>query len=393
MNILLFTNLFPNPIDRDRGVFTLQLAKQLAKEHNLTVICPLPWFPKNSVFSRFTKWYIHSQVPSYYQIEGVNVYSPKYPMLPKVSEALHAKFMRLSIKRLIENLHSHSNFDVINSHWLYPDSVAVDTVARSLNIPHIATGLGCDVNHDLFDKNKRTAILEMIQNANKITVVSNDLKRVLMDQSVPDSKIFTIANGVDLTQFKPLNRNECRKQLGISGEKKIILYVGRLSEEKNCSRLIRAFAQLETTKDVDLYLVGDGPLRNDLETLARSSSKSDRIHFVGQIEHQLISIWMGASDYFCLPSIREGCPNVVLESLGCGRPVLASNIGGIPDMVQQNAGILFNPLEIDEISKTFELALDTEWEPKLIGQSIKHLTWRNAAKKYLSVFSSATEKL
>ena len=385
--------MFPNPVDRDRGIFTLQLAKQLTKDHNLTVICPLPWFPRYSVFSRFTKWYIHSQVPYHYEIEGVNIYSPKYPMLPKVSEALHAKFVRLGIRRLIKKLHSQSKFEVINSQWLYPDSVAVDAVARSLNIPHIATGLGCDVNHDLFDKNKRSAMLEMIQNVKKITVVSNDLRRVLIEQSVPSSKILTIANGVDLTQFKPMNRNNCRKRLGISSEKEIILYVGRLSEEKNCFRMIRAFVQLETTKDVELYIIGDGPLSNSLKDLALSSSKSGRIRFIGQVEHQLISVWMGASDYFCLPSIREGCPNVVLESLGCGRPVLASNVGGIPDMVKKNTGILFNPLEVDEISKTFELALDTKWDPKFIKQSIKHLTWENTAEKYLSVFRSAKAKL
>lgn len=390
MKVLLVTNLFPSEADPERGVFTLQLAKQLAKHCDLTVVCPLPWFPKWKIFSYLKKWYVFAKVPFHYQIEGVTVYSPKYPMIPKVSETLQARLMTVGLKRCISKLHKQHSFDVINSHWFYPDSVSVDTISQVLNIPHIATGLGCDVNHDLFDKDKRQAILNMTSRAKALTVVSSDLKKVLVDENVPSEKIHTLPNGVDVTQFKRQDKQQCREILGLKTSQKIILYVGRLSEEKNIARLIEALSMLKNTNErQDLYIVGDGPLRETLEKLTKNLGLGQQVNFVGKVEHALVATWMGAADLFCLPSIREGCPNVVLEALGSGRPVIASNVGGIPDMVSDRTGILFQPLDISDIAHSFEQALERNWNSEEIANSVKQLTWENAALSYLSVYKKA----
>lgn len=390
MKVLLVTNLFPSSADPERGVFTLQLAKQMAKHCELTVICPLPWFPKWKILSSLKKWYIFAEVPYHYQIDGVNVYSPKYPMIPKVSEAMQAKLMTIGLKRCITKLHKQQPFDVINSHWFYPDSVSVDSISQRLNIPHIATGLGCDVNHDLFDKDKRKAILEMTSRAKALTVVSSDLKKVLVNENISSEKIYTLPNGVDVTQFKRQDKGQCRKLLGLKESQNIILYVGRLSEEKNIARLIEAFSKINDTDNLqELYIVGDGPLKQNLEDLAKELEIDRQVNFVGKVEHALVATWMGATDLFCLPSIREGCPNVVLEALGSGRPVIASNVGGIPDMVSNETGILFQPLEISDITHSFEQAIKRHWDSEKIANSVKELTWENAAFKYLSVYKKA----
>ncbi len=389
MNILLVTNLFPTPEDPERGIFTLQLVKALNKISHVTVVCPLPWFPKNKIFSRFKKWYAFSKIPSVYEIDGITVHSPRYVMLPRVSEGWHAFFMQMGLKSAIKRLHQKYQFDVVNSQWLYPDSVAVDSIVNKLKIPHVATGLGCDVNHDLFDESKRTQLKQMLKNVTAVTVVSNELRQVLISDSVVADKITAIPNGVDTSQFNLLDIAHCRKKLKLSLNEKIILYVGRLSEEKNIESLIRAFSMLEKDEELKLYIVGDGPLLNLLKSLIVNLKLEKKVVLVGKVEHSEVSCWMGAANYFSLPSVREGCPNVVLEALGCGRPVIASRVGAIPDLVNQDTGVLFDPNNVEDIAEKLSLGLSRKWDYSVIADSVKSLSWEHAAERYLTVFKLA----
>jgi len=392
MNLLLVTNLFPTPNDPERGVFTLQLIKRLNKICNVTVVCPLPYFPRLSLLKRFKKYYQFSLIPDEYHIDNIKVYSPKYLLIPKLSESKHAFLMSLSLKRHIKNLHDKIKFDVINSQWLYPDSCAVDLAIQKLGLPHVPTGLGCDVNQDLYDKEKKYQIKKMLDSANAITVVSKSLKNELIESGFPEKKISVIPNGVDIKQFNPLNREACRQDLNIGLKTPIILYVGRLSHEKCITSLISSASNLINKKYLfQLYIVGDGPMMEELKNQASSLNIAEYVHFTGKVEHDEISKWMGACDYFCLPSLREGCPNVVLEALGCGRPVIASHVGAIPDVINTNTGMLFEPNNVNSITSTLEKAFKVDWDAELISDSVKKLSWEHAAENYFNVFKSTLD--
>lgn len=389
MNLLLVTNLFPTPFDPERGIFTLQLVKRMKEHCNVTVVCPLPWFPNLSFIPK-GKYEQYASVPSQYLIDGVNVFCPKYPMIPKLSEKYQASLMAFGIKSCITNLHKELHFDAVNSQWLYPDSVAVDDVIQGLSIPHTSTGLGCDVNHDIYDPAKGAKILKMLHRSNAITVVSNSLRDELIKNNISANKITAIPNGIDVDQFSVLDKQDCRNKLGINIIKDpLLLYVGRLSEEKNVSSLLKATAKLlEKNKKIQLFLVGDGPLNSELTQLTNELNIVNNVHFVGKVDHSEVSTWMGACDYFSLPSLREGCPNVILEALGSGRPVIASRVGAIPDIVTEDSALLFTPQNIDEIANSLETALDKNWDENLIADSVKYLSWEHAAEKYCNVFKS-----
>lgn len=394
MNLLLLTNLFPTPIDPERGVFTLQLVKRLNKICNVTVICPLPYFPKYSFLKGFKKYYPFSLVPNEYIIDGIKVYSPKYPLIPKLSESKHAFLMSLGIKGCIKRLHNSIGFDAVNSQWLYPDSCAVDLSIQNLDLPHIPTGLGCDVNLDLHDVTKKHQIKKMLDHASAITVVSNGLKNELIESGYSKDKISVIPNGVDVSQFNPISRTACRQDLNIDSDIPVVLYVGRLSHEKCVSSLITSSSKLiNKQQPFHLYIVGDGPLMDTLKEQAKTLKISAYVHFIGNVEHHEISKWMGACDYFSLPSLREGCPNVVLEALGCGRPVIASHVGAIPDVVNNDTGILFEPNNINSITAALEKAFATNWDPEIISNSVKKLSWEHAADKYYKVFESVIKDM
>ena len=390
MNVLLVTNLFPTPVDSERGVFTLQLVKRLSAICNVTVVCPLPYFPKINLLKKFEKHYQFSLVPNEYTIDGIKVYSPKYLLIPKVSESKHDFLMSLGLRRCIKRLHKKIKFDAVNSQWLYPDSCSTDLAIRDLNLPHIPTGLGCDVNHDLHDDKKKTKIRAMLDRATAITVVSNSLKEELIESGFLSDKITVIPNGIDFGQFNVLDKKSCRNELDISSDTPAILYVGRLSHEKCISSLIDAAAELSNRGHTfNLFIVGDGPLENELKEQSNRLNLNNCVHFIGKVEHHEVSKWMGACDYFCLPSLREGCPNVVLEALGCGRPVIASKVGAIPDVVNKDTGILFEPNNVTEITSAFESAFKEKWDAETISGSVKKLSWEYAAENYLNVFKSA----
>ena len=392
MKLLLVTNLFPTPFDPERGIFTLQLVKRLQQFCEVTVVCPLPWFPRWKVLAPFKKYAQFSSTPEQYEIEGISVHSPKYPLIPKLSENYHSFFMAQGIKRCIQKLHKENDFDAVNSQWLYPDSVAVDKILENLPIPHIATGLGCDVNQDTYEPIKGLKILQMLENCEKVTVVSNSLKQELINHGIQGGKINVIPNGIDTSQFRVLDKSECRSNLHIETRLPVVLYVGRLSEEKNVSTLLKSTAALaDKGLSICLNLVGDGPLKNELKALAQQLGIQDSVNFVGKVDHSQIGMWMGATDYFCLPSLREGCPNVILEALGSGRPVIASRVGAIPDVVSKESGILFTPENVEELSDSLKTAFETKWSAEVISGSVQKLSWENAAGSYFEVFQQATK--
>lgn len=383
LKVLLITNLFPTPVDKVRGVFTYQLVQEMKAWCDLTVLCPLPWFPRLQLLRFLKKWYPFSLIPKEYTVNGVEVYSPKYWIIPRVSETIHSILMFLGLLRTALKLHQHGRFDTINAQWLYPDGVVAYWVAKILRLPLSVSALGCDVNLFLEQKQKKWQIVNMLKHVDVVTVVSESMKRRLLEEGVQEQKISVIPNGVNTRVFRPTNREACRQKLALPPKGKIILFVGRLLELKGLSYLIEAVRRLAAKqREFTLYLIGEGAQRQRYEEAVTEHHLRKHVKFVGGKEHHEIALWMGACDVFCLPSLHEGCPNVVLEALSCGRPVVASRVGGIPDMVGEESGVLVEPENSHALYEALDLALHREWESAEIHRSVAHLSWEVAAEKY-----------
>ena len=395
LRVLLFTNLFPNPVDQTRGIFTEQLARELMEICDVTVVCPLPWFPRWSFLRRFPRWYEFAEVPAVYSVNGVQVHSPKYLILPRISEPLLGMLMFAGTFLTVRKLHRQSPFDVINSMWLYPDSVAAGWIAKLLGIPMVPTALGCDVNRMLRESGKRNQILSMLERSRSITAVSDSLRDGMISNGVPAARITIIPNGVNGKLFHIRDRQAVRLALDLPADKKIIVYVGRLSEEKGLPTLIEAAGLLQKQrKDFLLCLVGDGPLMADLRARVEATDLTGNVRFLGQRSHAAIADWMGACDILCLPSLREGCPNVVIEALSSGRPVVASRVGGIPDMVGAATGILPEAQDVEGFVNALRIALyERNWDEKVIADSIRGATWASAAKSYELAYRQAIDQV
>jgi len=391
LRCLLLTNLYPNPVEPERGIFVRQLEIALGEYVDLTIVSPLPYFPGWRILGRFRKWYRFSRVPKVLRNEsgnGKEIYYPKYIVFPKIGASLHAVSMFLALYPLIHRLHRRIRFDVINAQWLYPDGVAGFLIGRCLGIPVVLTGHGCDVNRDLAVPGIGWQIANALRKADLVTVVSKAMAEALIAHGVVGKKICVIPNGVDPVLFPLQDRAVSRERLGLSAERRHILFVGQLVEVKAIHVLVQAVKILKArfSQPVTVHLVGEGPLEGRLRTLAAGEGVEDAISFEGQKRHAEVADWMAAADVLCLPSKREGCPNVVLEALAAGIPVVASAVGAIPELVDEQSGILVPPGDPGALADALATALQKKWNPLAIRDRLGGLSWKSVAKRYVDQF-------
>jgi glycosyltransferase involved in cell wall biosynthesis len=348
---------------------------------------PLPWFPKWLTWRIFRQWQNFSTIPTLYEIDGIRVHSPKYFLLPRISESIHAITMFFGIFPAIRRIAREENIEILKVHWLYPDGVCAAWCSKLLKLPIVLSAEGCDVNEFLEHRLKRFQIIRALKHATHVSTVSNPLTEKIASLGISSSKISTVPNGVDSgTFFKDKSDSNGFESAGV----KTILYVGRLSDEKDVDILLRATnLMLQDHLDFRLKIVGDGPERTVLKEYVRSHGLDANVEFVGQVPHRQISVYLSQSDVFCLPSKREGCPNVVLESLACGVPVVAFEVGGIPDMVNQDAGILVPIRSAEDLAIALTRALNSNWNRTAIADSVRHLTWENVAAQNIVIFERA----
>jgi teichuronic acid biosynthesis glycosyltransferase TuaC len=387
------TNLFPSPSDMGRGVFTLQIALCLKELSDLIVVCPMPYFPAWKALKRFDQWYAFSQVPRNYFIQGIHVVSPKYFMLPKVSEDFQATLMFLPLLKTLSKIKKTHGIDVVNAHWLYPDGVAAAWACKRIGVPLVLTALGCDVNFYGEQPGIKGKIKEAIKNSGAVTTVSNDLKKKIERWQCCDSPPVAIPNGVDLTLFSLRDKAKSRRELSLPENQKLILFVGRLSEEKGFNFLIDAVKIIvaQGISDFLVLVVGSGPLGESYRGRVEAEGLSGFFQFRGNQNHDSIPLWMAASDMLCLPSIREGCPNVVLEALASGRPVISSRVGGVPELVSSGReGFLFEAGNAEDLADHLYKALNHRWDEVELRRSVRERSWMKVARSYDSVYSSVS---
>ncbi len=397
MNVLLITNLYPNPLEPNRGIFTSQLAEKLAGISDLRVLSPLPWFPNWSILSGFKEWYKFAQVPEKATIKNIEVGYPKYVVIPKLFGFLQSFSLYLSLVFKIARMNREKKIDVINAQWMYPDGVAAAYAGKTLGIPVVVSALGCDIN--LYATNaypmRRRQIMNTLDYAQQSIAISAAQKEVMAhDLGAQQSRLSVILNGVNQDVFKIRDRGECVKQLSLNAAERYILYVGRLSDEKGIIPLLKAIGILykeSLPADVKLLVVGNGELWDECNVLVNSLGIREKVIFKKERPYAEIPTWMGAATLHCLPSYREGCPNVVLEALASGRPVIATRVGSVPEVLNATNGIMAEPGDEKSIAAALRKGLETQWNAQTIRDSVKDFTWSKMADRYMDVFKAAVK--
>jgi glycosyltransferase involved in cell wall biosynthesis len=285
--------------------------------------------------------------------------------------------MYASLRPHIVRLHREFPFDIILAAWVYPDATAAAHLARDYRCPLVVKVLGSDINEIAHHDSLRAQIGQTLTQAQRILAVSNALKERVIDLGIPREKVVMHHNGVNGDQFTVRDAHEVRQRLGLRQDRKLVCYVGNLKPEKGVDVLIEAMGCLhrEGNREIEAVMVGSGSMDEALRGAVRRGRFEDRVHFVGRKLHAEIPDWIAACDVFCLPSRREGCPNVVLEGLASGRPVVATAVGGVPELINADNGILVPSEQPEALAAALKAALSRKWDPTALRQSVESLSW------------------
>jgi len=336
MKILTFSTLYPNAARPGHGIFVEARLQHLLASGQVEsrVIAPVPWFPSRD--PRFGEYAAHAAAPREEQRHGIQIIHPRYPVLPKIGMTLAPFLLAQSVKPVIERVLAEYRFDLIDAHYFYPDGVAAILLGRRFGKPVVITARGTDVNLIPRYRLPRAMIRWAARHAAGVITVALALKDKLVGLGVPAGRIEVLRNGVDLQLFRPVDREDWRRRLGF--RRTTLLSVGNLVPLKGHDLTIRA---LRLLPEMELVIIGSGPERAALGALARESYVSDRVTFAGTMAQEDLRHYYGAADALVLASSREGWANVLLESMACGTPVVASNVGGSPEVVAApEAGVM-----------------------------------------------------
>ncbi len=341
LRLLTISTLYPNAVQPNHGVFVENRLRHLVASGQATseVVAPVPYFPSTN--PRFGAWANYARVPRLERRHGLTVHHPRFPVLPRVGMSVGPLLLYAAMLPVMRRLAAEwPAFDAIDAHYVYPDGVAAVWLGQRLGLPVVVTARGTDVNLIPQYRMPRLLIRRGIAGAAALIAVSAALKAALVGLGAPDHKVTVLRNGVDTALFRPpADRDATRAMLGLTGP--TLLSVGLLIERKGHHRVIEALRQLP---EFTLLIAGDGPERQALQSLAASCGVQQRVRLLGARPHAELPALYGAADPLVLASAREGWANVLLESMACGTPVVASNIWGNWEVVREPAaGLIADP--------------------------------------------------
>ena len=382
MKIITLTTLYPNSEQYRHGIFVENRLLHLIKQYpnvQLKVIAPVPYFPKflSFVSGLFGSYGKYSKVPFYEQRHGVDVYHPRYLVIPKVGMNLTPYFLYRSFKKAVKKIiDSGYDFDLIDAHYFYPDGVAATKLANELGKPITVTARGSDITLLPSYSKPRKLIKKSLTNISAGIGVCQALVDEMKRLQPNHKPLQAIRNGVDLELFKPsTNREKLRAKLNISHF--TLLMVGNLVELKGHSLVIQALKKLP---NINLIIIGEGELRGELEQRVTNENLHNRVRFIGGLKQSQLPDFYAAADCLVLASSREGWANVLLESMACGTPVVATKVWGTPEVVcKPEAGILVER-SINDIAQGIQC---------LIVQPLNRIKTREYAESYSWEASSA----
>jgi len=380
MRITVVTSYFPTSARPYGGNSAFQTLRLLKPHASIEVVCPQERYPD-----------IPGLKPPRYERADLNWQPPEfsttyveYPVLPLVTRPVNG---RVCAKILLPHVRL-TRPDLILNYWLYPDGYAAVRVGRELRVPVIVGAIGSDLRrrNDPFTVHM---VRQTMLQADAVITVSDELRERAIAQGIPADKVTAIRNGCDTAVFHPGDRGAAREQVGCDKESELIVYAGNLLASKGLGELMEAFLDLAKERPrLRLAIVGQGPFGQTLARRAAAAGMEGRVTLPGRRDAAGIAQWMRAADVFCLPSYSEGCPNVVVEALACGRPLVATKVGGIPELVNEASGLLIPPRDARQLRGALDAALAKQWDSAAIA-SASTRSWDSVAAETLAVCRKA----
>ncbi len=391
MNICMLTTSFPKYEGDIAGKFVFELAKELSKNNTISIVAPMDSNSRKYELMGNIKVHRFSyMLPKRWQKiayrEGIIPNLKNNPIMLLILPLFILFFVMKSI--VISR-----NCDVIHSHWV--PSGLIGLICRFFNkTPLLITTRGTDIN-GLTAGFLKFITIKILKKTNKITTVSNVLKTILIDLGIDKKKIRVIPNGVSKELILHEDEKILKTNIGLPLNKSIILYIGRLTPVKGPDYLIEAIKIIcRKEKNCLFVFIGKGQLLDTLLIKIKDYHINNYVVFVGEKKQTEIAKWLNVCDIIVIPSLSEGRPNVALEAMICQKPVVATNVGGISELViNGKTGFLVPEKNPKEMAEKLLILINN----KILGESMgrqgkkylnnMELTWEKCAEKTMAVYS------
>jgi len=378
--VLSIATLYPNPHQPRFGTFVARQMEALAArgDWDVTVINPIGVPP---VATGRYKPLLAAAVTG--GERGVTVHRPRFTLIPAVGGPFNPRMIVRAVLSLAQRLHALAPFDLVDAQFFYPDGPAAARIASALGLPLSIKARGADIS---LWGHKAYALRKMKRAAARsagLLAVSEALADDMAAIGLPRDRITVHYTGLDRSLFRPLGRERSRarlaQELGVAlpGDAPLLATIGALIPRKGQQFVVRALARLPSAH---LALVGAGPDRGALETLVREAGLGGRVHFLGSLDHALLPVVLSAADAMVLPSGSEGLANAWVEALGCGCPLVITDVGGARELVTRPEAGRIVARDADAIAEAVRALLAAPPAREAVAECAARFSWEaNAA--------------
>lgn len=382
--ILSLSISFPNPNEPMSGIFVRARLQHMARAAEIRVIAPIPLIDYASMLRGRRPC---APIPRRRRDQALDVLHPRW-VYPPLGTFLNAFCLFLCLVRPISRLRREFPFQVIDAHFGHPAGVAAALLGAFFRCPFVVTLRGDEVVHAGHPV-RRFWMGWALRRASRVITVSERLRQFALARGVAPARVKTIPNGVDASIFFPRDRAASRRKHGIPADARVILIAAALIELKGHHRVIRALQSLHA-EGLDIRLLIAGPTGQGsryervIRALISDLEMEANVRILGRVNQDELAELMSAADVLCLASSREGWPNVVQEALSCGTPVVAADVGAVPDMIPSGRYGLVVPVN-DEVALAHGLsrAFSIDWDRAAIASWGQSRSWDQVAQGVL----------
>jgi teichuronic acid biosynthesis glycosyltransferase TuaC len=368
MKVLFVSNLFPDAQEPRRGLHNARLIRRLAKHCEFRIIAPRP----KAIFRREVA--AREACPE--DAEFADCF-PSVRYVPKIGGFVNHKLFARDLRRAAAPVLAEFAADLILCAWLYPDGCAAADLAREHELPLVLIAQGSDVHQYLDMSGRARPILNACKQAAVTMTRGRNLAERLKAAGIPAGQVATVYNGVDLETFFPAAQGEAPPPRPDADYH--LLFVGNLYDVKNPNLLVQARERLGA--GFGLTIVGDGPLRG---------RDSEYVKYVGSQPPEVVGKYLRHADLLCVPSNNEGVPNVIREAFASGTPVVATRVGGIPEVLENDSlGRLVPPRDPDAMASAIAEFADLPVDRGAIRRHAERFSWDVTVQTCLEHFERA----
>ena len=394
MNVLVFTTVYPNEMQKNFGVFVHERMRHVAKLCNVRVLAPIPISTKARIARRES----YSRVAYGTEtMDGIPVYRCPFFYIPGIFKFLDGYLLYLSSLKKIRRIRNEYAFEMIDAHFAYPDGFAAVLLGKKFKVPVTITLRGTIMRLAYYPIRKHLTRFAL-DSAERIFSVSSYLKDVASSLGIKESKFKVIPNGINLERFATLDKRECRELLGIGLERRVMVSVGALSERKGHHRIVEIIPEIKKEYPEILYIiVGGASVEGDMgKYIARQIKRTgieENVLMVGEIPHERVGTYLYASDLFVLPTKAEGWANVFVEALACGLPVVTTDVCGNSEVITDGVnGMLFKIGEKNMMIKAILKAFSIDWNREAIAMKARERSWDVVAIDVYNEFAKVKKR-